>query len=143
MSTYDYDIKYKPGVTLIDADTLSRIPLPETTSSDTRPASVIHLIDHLQDCPVDADTIRMHTCRYPILARATQVVLNGGTLPPHNPDFLPFKARRNEPSVEYGCLLRGSRVVIPRVLRPHVLEKLHQAHPGMARMKALARGGQK
>ncbi|XP_026566883.1 uncharacterized protein K02A2.6-like, partial [Pseudonaja textilis] len=37
------------------------------------------------------------------------------------------------------CLLWGTRVVIPTSLRTRVLEALHEGHPGIVRMKALAR----
>ncbi|XP_060092557.1 uncharacterized protein K02A2.6-like [Heteronotia binoei] len=38
-----------------------------------------------------------------------------------------------------GCVLWGSRVVVPPPLRKQVLEDLHETHPGIVRMKALAR----
>ena len=38
-----------------------------------------------------------------------------------------------------GCVLWGSRVVIPTALRRKVLEELHLAHTGINRMKCLAR----
>ncbi|XP_060089296.1 uncharacterized protein K02A2.6-like, partial [Heteronotia binoei] len=38
-----------------------------------------------------------------------------------------------------GCLLWGSRVVVPPQLQKRVLESLHETHPGIVRMKALAR----
>ncbi|XP_026573034.1 uncharacterized protein LOC113447208, partial [Pseudonaja textilis] len=38
-----------------------------------------------------------------------------------------------------GCLLWGTRVVIPESLRRPVLKALHEGHPGIVRMKALAR----
>ncbi|XP_026570688.1 uncharacterized protein K02A2.6-like, partial [Pseudonaja textilis] len=37
-----------------------------------------------------------------------------------------------------GCLLWGTRVVIPTSLRTRVLEALHEGHPGIVRMEALA-----
>ncbi|XP_060098658.1 uncharacterized protein LOC132574313, partial [Heteronotia binoei] len=40
---------------------------------------------------------------------------------------------------EAGCLLWGSRVVVPPPLQKRVLESLHETHPGIVRMKALAR----
>ena len=43
-----------------------------------------------------------------------------------------------ELSVQDGCLLWGSRVVIPPPGQPLVTEELHTSHPGMSRMKALA-----
>ena len=44
-----------------------------------------------------------------------------------------------ELTVETECLLWGSRVVIPPQHREQVLQELHVSHPGMCRMKALAR----
>ena len=42
-------------------------------------------------------------------------------------------------AIIHGCLLHGSRVVIPASLRHQVLEQLHLGHFGMQRMKQLAR----
>ena len=38
-----------------------------------------------------------------------------------------------------GCIVWGSRVVVPTPGRQRVLQQLHEGHPGMARMKGLAR----
>ncbi|XP_015277400.1 PREDICTED: uncharacterized protein K02A2.6-like [Gekko japonicus] len=43
-------------------------------------------------------------------------------------------------SISKGCVLWGNRVVIPETLRHRVLQSLHDGHPGMVHMKALARG---
>ena len=42
-------------------------------------------------------------------------------------------------SVAHGCLLNGSRVVIPSSLQPQVRQLLHLGHFGIQRMKQLAR----
>ncbi|XP_058017270.1 uncharacterized protein K02A2.6-like [Ahaetulla prasina] len=42
-------------------------------------------------------------------------------------------------SAQGGCLLWGDRVVIPEKLRKKVLDLLHEGHPGIVRMKGLAR----
>ena len=58
-----------------------------------------------------------------------------------NQDSLrPYEQRKNELSIEDGCVLWGCRVVIPLVGRGKVLEALHAGHPGISRMKSLARG---
>ena len=41
--------------------------------------------------------------------------------------------------MEGDCVLWGSRVVIPRAGRQMLLEELHAGHPGVTRMKRLAR----
>lgn len=43
-----------------------------------------------------------------------------------------------ELSVTEGCLLRGSRVIVPPSLRSMLLSQLHDTHPGINRMKSLA-----
>ena len=47
--------------------------------------------------------------------------------------------RRDELSTHNGCILWGNRVVIPARGQRQLLEDLHTAHPGIVRMKNLAR----
>ena len=42
-------------------------------------------------------------------------------------------------SVDAHCLLWGSRVIIPPKLRGKIISELHNAHPGIVTMKAVAR----
>ena len=51
----------------------------------------------------------------------------------------PFQQQKDELSVQDGCILWGSRVVIPPPGHQKVIDKLHAAHPGISRMKSLAR----
>ncbi|KAK2706425.1 hypothetical protein QYM36_016466 [Artemia franciscana] len=60
--------------------------------------------------------------------------------------FIPSTAKMNadvlsrlELTTESGCILRNERVIIPPVFQNHVINELHQGHPGMVRMKSLAR----
>ena len=50
-----------------------------------------------------------------------------------------FSSQRNELSIHQGCLTWGSRVVIPPQGREAVLHELHEGHPGLTKMKSLAR----
>ena len=52
----------------------------------------------------------------------------------------PFFDRKLELSLQDGCLLWGSRVIIPPPGRQQILQELHNGHPGISRMKAIARG---
>ena len=51
----------------------------------------------------------------------------------------PFLDKKSELSLYEGCLLWGTRVVIPASCRDAVLTELHEGHPGVSRMKSLAR----
>ena len=70
-----------------------------------------------------------------------QLVQNG--FPPaksHLPDRLKkFWGARVHLSVDDGCLVYGCRLFIPSQLRPDVLSKLHEGHPGVTRAKDRAR----
>ena len=50
-----------------------------------------------------------------------------------------FRKVSNSLRTSSGCLLLGTRVVIPEVLRPQVLELIHLGYFGMKKMKQLAR----
>ena len=52
----------------------------------------------------------------------------------------PFATRKNELSVQDGCIHWGNRVVIPKGGCGDMLRELHvhKAHPGETRMKRLA-----
>ena len=63
-----------------------------------------------------------------------------------DPDLEPFYRRRNELSIQQGCVLWGIRVIVAFKLQKPVLSELHEGHAGIARMKSLAKshiyGGQ-
>ena len=42
-------------------------------------------------------------------------------------------------TVEGECILWNVRVIVPSRLREKILDELHDGHPGIVRMKALAR----
>ena len=48
-----------------------------------------------------------------------------------------YWSRRTELSTQQGCLLWGSRVVVPSSLRASMLKELHDTHPGVSHMKSL------
>ena len=52
LSAYHYTIRHKPGTTLSNADGLSQLPRPTTTSADCLPGDLVNLIDHLSATPV-------------------------------------------------------------------------------------------
>ena len=51
----------------------------------------------------------------------------------------PFYQRKDQLITNQGCLLWGTRVIIPPSLQVRLLQELHHTHPGMVKMKLLAR----
>ena len=50
-----------------------------------------------------------------------------------------YTKHHDELSVEMGCILRGFRVIVPSKFRRRILQELHEGHPGMVKIKSLAR----
>ena len=71
----------------------------------------------------------------PVLSQVYGFII-GGWPTVVDPTFAPFKSKRNELTTQQGCILWGTRVVVPPSLQEKVL---YYIHPGMSRMKALAR----
>lgn len=55
------------------------------------------------------------------------------------PEIMTFFSRKDELSVEGGCIFWGCRVVVPPKKREQIMEELHNTHPGITLMKAVAR----
>ena len=139
LSAYHYTIRHKPGATLSNADALSRLPRPVTTSADCLPGDLAHLINHLSATPVSAANIKAWTARDPLLSKVRRYVLVGWPETELTAEFKPYRSRWQELSILDGCILWGSRVVIPPQGRKAALDELHETHPGSSKMKSLAR----
>ena len=138
LDAYDYNINYKPGKDQINADLLSRLPLPEAPREVPVPADTILLMDYLQASPITASQIKTWTDRDPVLTKLRKMLLQGWQST-NDQALKPFQSRKDELSVQDGCILWGSRVLIPPPGRQKVIDELHAGHPGISRMKSLAR----
>ena len=141
LQSYSFDLVHRSGVTLGTADALSRLPLPGTDESVPIPGEWINMVNFLDSSPVDASHIRDHTRKDPLLSKVVKYSEIGWptTISPDNSVLMPYFKKRDELSLEAGCLLWGSRVVIPSQDRPAILKELHGGHVGASRMKELAR----
>ena len=138
LAAYEYALVFRKTEAHSNADALSRLPLPTVPAEVPTPPELVLLMDHLADSPVTADHIRSWTQRDPSLAPVLQYVQQGWP-DQGDPNLMPFSAKREELSVHEGCILWGSRVVVPQQGREMVLQELHEGHPGTTRMKSLAR----
>ena len=139
LQAYDYEIEYRNTAAHANCDALSRLPSPSTHSDADSSVFAVSVLD--ESFPVLADDIAKETRVNPILCKVYDFVLNGWPNSGSDmPDALkPYYQRKDQLSIEQGCLLWGTRVVIPRKFRDKLLNELHWEHPGVCAMKALAR----
>jgi hypothetical protein len=140
LSAYTYEIKYRPTQNHANADILSRLPLEQVTDDATNVINFdsVFSLGQVEVFPITAKQIAVATSKDPILVKVLQFVYSGW---PDNVDAMltPYFNCKNEISVESSCLMRGIRVIVPAQYQKVVLDKLHMDHPGISRMKSLAR----
>ena len=138
LAMYEYTLAFRSTLDHGNADAMSRLPLPDKPDSMPLPVELVLLMETLLHSPVTAKEIRCWTRRDPLLSRVLQYIQQGWTI--HGDQELkPFWSEQTELTVQDGCLLWGSRVVIPQPGRKQLLQELHEGHPGISRMKSLAR----
>ena len=138
LAAYEYTLFWCLTKQHENADAMSRLPLPKKPLETPLPAELVLLMEHLEESPVAATQIRMWTRRDPLLSRVSRYLHEGW--PDQCDDQLkPYCCHKMELSLHDDCLLWGSRVIIPPPAREVVLGELHAGHPGISRMKTLAR----
>ena len=137
LSVYTYDIQFKSTVAHGNADGLSRLPLPFDTREGESTESTTYFVSRMECLPVTVAQIQQATRTDPCLSKILQYTHHGW--PSIVPEYAkPFSNRRSELTVEGGCVLWGTRVIVPKKLQGRVLDELHCNHLGMSRMKSLA-----
>ena len=139
MSRFEYTIKVRGTKEHSNADALSRLPLPVTPEKSTVPPKLVLLTRHLDDSPVTAIHVKAATNRDQELCQVVQFLQKGWPANCPSDEMKPYFSRHSELSLYDGCVLWGNSVVVPKVHREAVLVQLHDGHPGMAKMKAMAR----
>ena len=136
LSANQYNIEYRRSEDNANADAMSRLPSKQATEGLER--NIFHFT-YLDQLPLSAKDIRESTRKDSVLSTVYQYVMGGWPKHVEDEKLVQFYRRRHELSAEQGCILWGLRVVIPPGHRERLLEELHEDHPGMSRMKALAR----
>ena len=143
LSAYQYDIRYRSSQQNANADMLSRLPLPVDQQPDIpgifslKEMELCH-VNQLKAIPITSHQLQHATQKDPVLSRVLYYVVNGWPKEV-DPELQPYLRVGSELTLEAGCLLRGVRVVIPECFQTDILSDLHVGHPGIVRMKSLAR----
>ena len=100
----------------------------------------MQVLSQITSTTVKAAQIKSWTEKDPTLAKVKKYCMSAWPGKSRDEQLQPYLKRKNEISIQDGCLLWGSRVIIPPQGRRQVLDLLHETHPGVSRMKSLARG---
>ena len=137
LSAYQYDVEYKRSKQHSNADGLSRLPLPQQL--DQEEGRDIFCVSFVDALPVTAAEIATETTKDLILSQAYRYVMEGWPGRGVSEELKPLYQRRNQLATDQGCLVWGMRVVVPTKLQSRILSELHFTHPGVVKMKLLAR----
>ena len=136
LSAYQYTIEHINGTANNCADCMSRLPLSGQAPDS---AEKIHVVVQMDDMPITATQIAKESKCDKELSIVLKSIQHGHWPSDTAVALSPFHKRYTELSVLDGCILWGSRVVIPSAFRQSLLQELHTTHLGMSRMKSLAR----
>ncbi|XP_062704527.1 uncharacterized protein K02A2.6-like [Aedes albopictus] len=149
MLNYDFDIQYVSTNEFGCADMLSRLIdgslRPEedyiiaAVSLEEDMASILNTT--IEAVPVSFPALRDATSKCEVLQQVKKYIVDGW---PANPKqvaeaVLPYYNRRESLSIISECVMFKERVIVPEAFRRRLLHQFHQGHPGMVRMKTIAR----
>ena len=92
-------MQYRSGSKIVNADALSRAPIPVSPKTVPDPGDLVLLVNNLSRAIVTAESI---------------------TDP--EPTLQPYYSRKEELSIHHGCLLWGTHIVIPLPRRKVILD---------------------
>lgn len=139
LTSHSYEITYKPGPQIGNADSLSRWPQPVPEELEEHLGEILLMAETPQDFPYDVEHIATETKRDKTLSQVTYHIQRGWPAKVTDVALRPFWLNRLELSLQNDCILLGCRVVVPQTLRQAVLKMLHKAHSGIVQTKAMAR----
>ena len=137
LGAHRYTIVRHRSADIPHADYLSRHPCAEDTPVESE---IYRVRPTKENILVSAEEVASATAADPVLRRVRDYVQEGWPNQVDDEDLKPYHRRYLQLSVENGCVLWGVRVVVPPSLRERILTLLHETHPGVTRMSALARG---
>jgi transposase InsO family protein len=139
LMNYDFEIEYCPTREFGNADVLSRLPNPEINKIQLVDQEIQEIQDDVQaSLPITANSIADEIKNDKIL-RKIKVFVENGWPKKIEDEFRAFGLAKNDLELKNGCLMLGTRTVIPKKFQEKILELIHATHPGIVRMKALAR----
>ena len=134
LQEYDLSIIYRPGKEMTLADRFSLLPNKKTKEEINLKVRV----DFVQFSTEKLTQIHQATKADPILGELRETILQGwpNTFREISKNLQPYWSYWDELAFENGILIR---IIIPKVMQPEILQKIHYGHQGMEKCKLRAK----
>ena len=116
---------------------MSRLPLKDIPVDVPVLQELVLLMETLQNSLITDKDIREWTKKDPLLSIVYHHIQFGWPCQVSS-ELQPFCRNQKELSSINGCILRGSRVLVPEPGQQALLKQLHEGNPGICHMKSLA-----
>ncbi|XP_055522539.1 uncharacterized protein K02A2.6-like [Wyeomyia smithii] len=136
LSIFDFEIEYRPGSKISNADALSRLPTQRETGIEDV-ADLRWVSDEAEI--VDLEMIGRATQEDPRMRELFTCIREGWKESSVPADLRFFFTNQSCLSLYKNCVMYSERVVAQRSCRIRILELLHGCHLGVVRMKQAAR----
>lgn len=140
LAAYDFKIEFVRSERNCFADALSRLPLSSTRQrvrEDDDECSYLNFVE--ENFPLSFKNIKTETDKDTLLNKIVGYTMFGWPLHVSIDQEKPYFNRKESLHLDHGCLVWGYRIVIPKVLRQSILQEIHEGHPGIVKMKQIAR----
>ncbi|XP_051804922.1 uncharacterized protein K02A2.6-like [Acanthochromis polyacanthus] len=140
LQPYDYKIEHIVGKSNV-ADSLSRLPLPETEHSDyvEKYMDKVLSVTMQEVQAMSLDDIKQKTMEDDTLKELKSIVETGKWPNPIPEELQPYHRCAGELSTFDGLVLRGHRIVLPKAMVKRALQIGHETHQGVVRTKQYLR----
>ncbi|CAI2339148.1 unnamed protein product [Caenorhabditis sp. 36 PRJEB53466] len=142
---YDFVIEYVKTDDFGQADALSRMiqKMPSENEDMVIAQVEVDVEGSLQSAvrrlPVRVEDVQSETEKDNVLKEVIKCISRGVWPKKLEGKLKKFSSIKQSLSVVKDCVMMSERVVVPEMLQKTILKQLHEGHPGMVRMKQLAR----
>ncbi|CAI2296196.1 unnamed protein product [Caenorhabditis sp. 36 PRJEB53466] len=142
---YDFVIEYVKTDDFGQADALSRMiqKMPSENEDMVIAQVEVDVEGSLQSAvrrlPVRVEDVQSETEKDNVLKEVIKCISRGVWSKKLEGKLKKFSSIKQSLSVVKDCVMMSERVVVPEMLQKTILKQLHEGHPGMVRMKQLAR----
>lgn len=141
LAAYDFGIEFVTSAKNCFADALSRLPLEISKKQKRNEDEEGSYLNYAQESfPISFKDIKAQTAKDALLNKMYGFIMYGWPAKNDlNETELFYYNRKYSLCIDQGCILWGYRIVVPNSLRNSVLKEIHEGHPGIVKMKQIAR----